>query len=114
MSLSEHEKTQFELLTTGLAFDDSDLKKMMKREQATAMSFVALPRISWLSREAVAIAMVFLGIAAIPVSLLFLMLAHNFGAAMTTLFVGGLLISIADMGAVRKATQRKYGSRRNP
>lgn len=43
MSLSEHEKTQFELLTAGLTFDDSDLKTMEKRERATAMSYVALP-----------------------------------------------------------------------
>lgn len=43
MSLSEHEKTQFELLTAGLTFDDSDLKTMEKRERATAMSYAALP-----------------------------------------------------------------------
>lgn len=43
MSLSEHEKMQFERLTAGLTFDDSDLKTMRKRERATAMSYVALP-----------------------------------------------------------------------
>jgi hypothetical protein len=80
---------------------------MMKREQATTMSYVALPKMNWLSRERVTILLVFLGLASIPVSFLLLFLARNFGAAMVTLFIGGLLISVSDMGAVRKFKQRK-------
>ena len=47
MSLSEHEKTEFERITAGLSLGDpAVLKKMTKRERATAMSHFAIPRIS--------------------------------------------------------------------
>jgi hypothetical protein len=44
MSLSEHEKLQFERLTTGLDLGDAlALKKMAKIEKETAMSYMAFP-----------------------------------------------------------------------
>lgn len=43
MPLSEHDETQFRLLTSNLTFDDSDLKKMAKVDNAGSITYVILP-----------------------------------------------------------------------
>lgn len=44
MSLSAHEKTQFERLTAGLELGDRTvLKKMARKDKATVMSYMPLP-----------------------------------------------------------------------
>jgi hypothetical protein len=44
MSLSEHEKKQFELLTADLTLDDPSVLKMMaKKDRLTEMSYMPLP-----------------------------------------------------------------------
>lgn len=43
MPLSEHDETQFRLLTADLAFDDSDLKKMAEMDSAGNTTYLALP-----------------------------------------------------------------------
>jgi hypothetical protein len=46
MALTDYEKTQFENLTANFAVEDaSALRKMEKKDKATAMTFVALPSI---------------------------------------------------------------------
>lgn len=87
MSLSEHEKTQFELLTAGLALDDSDLKEMARRDRATAMSYVALPLPS---SNTVLMALIFINVFAFLASVL----THN---AIMTNATGalGVLLTVA-------------------
>ena len=46
MSLSEHEKNQFERLAADIQFDDSDMKEMAKKDKATAMGYSAWPSMS--------------------------------------------------------------------
>jgi hypothetical protein len=60
MSLSEYENAQFQTLTADFTIDDpSVLKKMGKRDKATAMSFVALPSLSLMLLVAEGIALLF-------------------------------------------------------
>jgi hypothetical protein len=79
MPLSEHEKTQFELLTADLTGDDSSLKKMTKREKATAMRYFSLPWMSARVGQIVYNVMLLLGLASISVAFYFLA-AGNFAA----------------------------------
>ena len=43
MPLSEHDETQFRLLTSNLTFDGSDLKKMTEMDSAGNTTYLALP-----------------------------------------------------------------------
>lgn len=109
MSLSEYEKKQFERITAGLDFGEPvTLKKMAKRDRATTMGYFQLPniKIAWGS-EAFTMVMVCLGFMSVPVAFLFLLLADNFGAAMASLFVGGLLIAVADAGSGSRNGKRR-------
>jgi hypothetical protein len=110
MSLSAHEKIEFERLTADLQFDDSDLNKMVKRERATAMSYAALPRISARSSEIVTLIMLVLGLAAMPFAVVCFAMTHNLMAAAIALPLGAFLCWRADVRrekAWRKANQEK-------
>lgn len=57
MSLTAHERKEFERLTADIEFSNPDLKKMVKRERATTMSYVALP-----SRNTILMALVLINV----------------------------------------------------
>ena len=99
MSLSAHEKTQFELLTAGLELGDpSVLKKMARKDRATAMHYVPLP-----SRSAVMLFIVLINFCVFAGSVL----ANNGTAALLTGVLGTLLGALA----VRNATFGKSSGR---
>ena len=97
MSLSAHEKTQFERLTAGLELGDpSVLKKMARKDTATAMHYVPLP-----SRSAIMLAVVLINFCVFAGSVL----ANNGTAALLTGVLGTLLGAVV----VRNATFPKSG-----
>lgn len=92
MSLSAHEKTQFARLTAGLELGESSvLRKMAKKDKATAMHYVPLP-----SRGVVLLAIVFINFFVFAGSVL----TNNGIAAILAGVFGTLLGAIA----VRNAT----------
>jgi hypothetical protein len=99
MSLSEHEKTQFELLTADLVFDNTDLKMMAKRERATAMSYFNLPRVSARFSDEITMNLAILGLAAIFFAVLFVLVNLPLAAA-----VFGTICMVAWWGAYMRLT----------
>lgn len=92
MSLSARERIQFELLTADLALDDSDLKKMAKRERLTVMSYMPLP-----SPRTILMALVVMTVCAFVASIL----THNailyiVNSALSVILTAVVLFSPAD------------------
>jgi hypothetical protein len=102
MSLSEHEKIQFELLTANLALDDSDLEKMAKRERATAMSYAALPNANTLLMT-LAFINVYFFVSGV--------LTHNVTLTNVTGMLG-MLLTMAIVLNSAKGNSRAYGKQR--
>jgi hypothetical protein len=98
MPLSAHERTQFERLTADLALDDSALKKMVKRDNATAMSYVPLPRFSTVLRVMMIMATLIGFVGALEDNLI-LLVAGTVCAAL--LLLGSSVVLDNEMSAAR-------------
>lgn len=88
MSLTEHEKTQFDRLTAGLHLGDPvALKEMERREQETATGYRAFPKITVRTARIICCVLMIAIAALIPV-------AAHFGAT------GDLTLAVLTTGAI--------------
>lgn len=102
MSLSAHEKTQFERLTAGLELGEpSILKKMARKDKATAMHYVPLP-----SRSAVMLFIVLINFCVFAGSVL----ANNGTAALLTGVLGTLLCAVAVRNSITATSSHSKDS----
>lgn len=84
MSLSEHEKTQFERLVAGLSFGDPvAMKEMERRERETDTGYIVFPKISARTCQLILSALKFLGVASVPFLLYFALTGQSIAVAMT-------------------------------
>ena len=101
MSLSPHEKIEFERLTADLQFDESDMKQMAKMDKGTAGSYIAWPS---LHANASVILLGFAGIATI-LTMVFMMARNPVMAV--TFGVTGLAICFGVAMLMDEKRQRK-------
>lgn len=93
MSLSAHEQIEFERLTADLQFHDSDIRKMTRRDKATAMSYMALPTYNTMLMMFVFIN-VFVFVSAV--------LTHNVALTNVAGVLGGLLTAAVVINSVNR------------